>query len=136
MPSNPNLYSMAEVDLLKQLGSSANGLSSEAAAQILAEAGPNTVAAGQRQSFVLDLLHRCRNPLVIQLFIIAAVSYLMGDLRSTLVVGGMVVLSVFLSFIQEARSTRAVEKLQKMVKTTVTVLRDGKETEVPLESCV
>ena len=136
MPSNPNLYNMVEVDLLKQLSSSANGLSSEAAAQILEEAGPNTVAAGQRQSFVMDLLHRCRNPLVVQLFIIAAVSYLMGDLRSTLVVGGMVVLSVFLSFIQETRSTRAVEKLQKMVKTTVSVLRDGKEVEVPLEEIV
>ena len=30
----------------------------------------------------------------------------------------------------------AVEKLQKLVKTTVTVLRDGKENEVPLEEIV
>src|ERR1017187_8026491 len=48
----------------------------------------------------------------------------------------MVFLSVFLSYFQESRSSRAVEKLQKMVKTTVTVLRDGKETEVPLEDIV
>ncbi|MGD1032245.1 MAG: magnesium-translocating P-type ATPase, partial [Opitutaceae bacterium] len=34
------------------------------------------------------------------------------------------------------RSSRAVEKLQKMVKTTVTVLRDGKEAEVLLEEIV
>ena len=98
--------------------------------------GSNTVATGGRRSVLFDLLHRCRNPLVIQLLIIATVSYLMGDLRSTVVVGGMVFLSVFLSYFQEARSSRAVEKLQKLVKTTVTVLRDGREAEVPLEDIV
>src|SRR5512136_2789050 len=129
-------FSTAEAGLFSQLGSSSAGLSSQAAAEKLQEAGPNTVAVGQRQTVWRDLLHRCRNPLVIQLFIIAAVSYLMGDLRSTVVVGGMVFLSVFLSYIQETRSSRAVEKLQKLVKTTVSVLRDGKEAEVPLEDIV
>ncbi|MCX6928761.1 MAG: magnesium-translocating P-type ATPase, partial [Verrucomicrobia bacterium] len=129
-------FTVPETELLKQLGSAAGGLSSAAAADVLQTVGPNTVAVGPRQTVLRDLLHRCRNPLVIQLFIIALVSYLMGDLRSTVVVGGMVFLSVILSYIQEARSTRAVEKLQKLVKTTVTVLRDGKEVEVPLEEVV
>jgi len=118
------------------VGSSSNGLSSEQAAKVLGDVGPNTVAAGGRQSALRDLLHRCRNPLVIQLLIIATVSYLMADLRSAVVVGGMVFLSVFLSYFQESRSSRAVEKLQKLVKTTVTVVRDGKEVEVPLEEIV
>jgi Mg2+-importing ATPase len=48
----------------------------------------------------------------------------------------MVFLSVFLSYIQEARSTRAVEKLQRLVNTSVTLLRDGNEAEVPLEAVV
>ena len=133
---NSTSYTVSETELYSQLGSSANGLTTEQVARIADEAGPNTVAAGGRQSMLMDLLHRCRNPLVIQLLIIATVSYLMDDIRSTVVVGGMVFLSVFLSYIQEARSSRAVEKLQKLVKTTVTVLRDGKEAEVPLEEVV
>ena len=136
MPSSTTQYTVPEADLLKQLGSSGNGLSSETALERLRETGSNTVAAGERQGVLRDLLLRCRNPLVIQLLIIATVSYLMADLRSTVVVGGMVFLSVFLSYIQETRSSRAVEKLQKLVKTTVTVLRDGKETDVPLEEIV
>lgn len=136
MPASPDKYTVNEADLLRGLSSSLTGLSSETAARLLLETGPNTVAAGGRQTILQDLLHRCRNPLVIQLFIIATVSYLMGDVRSTIVVGGMVFLSVFLSYIQEARSSRAVERLQKLVKTTVTVLRDGKEVEVPLEDIV
>jgi Mg2+-importing ATPase len=135
LPDN-NQYAIPDEELLNRLGSSSNGLSSERAARVLEESGPNTVAAGSRTSVLRDLLERCRNPLVIQLFVIAIVSYLMGDTRATVVVGGMVFLSVFLSYIQETRSSRAVEKLQKLVKTTVTVLRDGKETEVPLEEVV
>lgn len=94
------------------------------------------MAAGGRASILKELLRRGRNPLVVQLLVIAAVSYLMDDLPSTVVVGAMVFLSVFLSYFQESRSSRAVEKLQKLVKTTVTVLRDGRETEAPLEDIV
>ncbi|MEI8064561.1 MAG: magnesium-translocating P-type ATPase, partial [Verrucomicrobiota bacterium] len=87
-------------------------------------------------TFLSDILGRCRNPLAIQLLIIALVSYVMGDLRSAIVVGAMVVLSVSLAYFQESRSTRAVEQLQKLVKTVVDVFRDGKQVEVPLEELV
>jgi len=135
-PSKASPYTIFELELLNQLGSSSAGLSSEQAAKTLEEAGPNTVAAGKRQSAALDLLNRCRNPLVVQLLVIALLCYMTGDIPSTIVVAAMVFLSVFLSYFQEARSTRAVERLQKMVKTTVTALRDGKETEIPLEDVV
>ena len=133
MQFDPAPFTLPESELFKRLGGTAGGHSGETAERALREAGPNTVAVGGRHTFVRDLLERCRNPLVIQLLVIALVSYLMHDIRSTVVVGGMVFLSVVLSYVQEARSSRAVEKLQKLVKTTVTVLRDGKEAEAPLE---
>ncbi|MBC7369628.1 MAG: HAD-IC family P-type ATPase, partial [Undibacterium sp.] len=136
MPFDPSPYTAVEADLLQLLGSAANGHTADSAAEALRKAGPNTVAAGGRNSFVRDLLQRCRNPLVIQLLVIATVSYVMDDIRSTIVVGGMVFLSVVLSYVQETRSSRAVEKLQKLVKTTVTVLRDGKEADMSLEEIV
>jgi len=138
--SDPTPYTVFELELLNQLGSSTNGLTSEQAARKLEEVGPNTVAAGGRKSVIADLLSRCKNPLVVQLLIIAAVCYATADTAadriSAYIVLGMVFLSVFLSYFQETRSSRAVEKLQKMVKTTVSVLRDGKETEVLLEEIV
>ena len=76
-------YTCPESDLLAQVGSSTDGLTAAAAAERLRETGPNAVAGGERHSFVRDILQRCRNPLVIQLLIIATVSYLMSDLRST-----------------------------------------------------
>ena len=130
------LYTIGEAEIFARLGSVSGGLTSEQAAAKLSEFGSNTVAAGRHRSIFVDLLSRCRNPLVIQLLIITAVFYLTGDPFTACIVGGMVFLSVFLSYFQESRSSRAVEKLQKMVKTTVSVLRDGKETEVLLEDIV
>ena len=134
--ANGKLYTCNETDLFAELQTSANGLTSEVAGDRLREVGLNAVAAGRRRSFLFDILERCRNPLVIQLLIIGGVSYLMEDISSAVIVGGMVVLSVFLSYIQETRSTRAVENLQKLVKTTTDVIRDGKQIEVPLEEVV
>jgi len=136
VPFDPTTLTSPESELFARLGSSPGGHGTDSAAEALRQAGPNTVTAGGRHSFVRDLLERCRNPLVIQLLVIATVCYLTGDIPSTIIVGGMVFLSVVLSYIQEARSTRAVEKLQKLVKTTVNVLRDGKETDLPLEQVV
>ena len=49
----------------------------------------------------------------------------MGDLRSASVVGGMVVLSVMLGYIQEARSSRAIETLLSMIKATCIRCQSG-----------
>ncbi len=134
--ANVSLYTLPEAEILEKLGTVSGGLTSEQAAGRLSEFGPNSVATGGRRSIIVDLLHRCKNPLVIQLLVIAIVFYLTDDPFSASIVGGMVFLSVFLSYFQESRSSRAVEKLQKMVKTTVTVLRDGKEVEILLEEVV
>ena len=134
--ANDKLYACSEVDLFTELAGSRDGLTTEVAAERLREVGPNAVAAGRHHTFLGDILERCRNPLAIQLLVIALVSYLMGDLRSAVVVGGMLVLSVSLAYFQETRSTRAVEQLQKLVKTTTDVIRDVKQIEVPLEEIV
>lgn len=86
MPANADRYTAQESQLLSQLGGSPNGLTTAAAEEIRTKTGTNTVAVGGRHSVLLDLLHCCRNPLVVQLLIIAVVSYFMGDVRSTVVV--------------------------------------------------
>ena len=84
----------------------------------------------------MELLQRCRNPLVIQLLVICGVSLLMGDVRAATVVGAMVVLSVVLAYVQEHRSSKAVEKLNAMVQTNSLVMRDGKERDIPIAEIV
>ena len=121
---------------LARLGASAAGLAAGQVEERLQRWGPNEVERARKLGFVGEVFQRCRNPLVIQLLVIAVVSYTMGDLRSCGVVGSMVVLSVFLGYIQEKRSSRAVESLLAMIKTTCTVIREGKETDLPLRDLV
>jgi P-type Mg2+ transporter len=121
---------------LSRTGSSDKGLSEEQAQERRAKFGLNEIAKRKKLGFIGEIFQRCKNPLVIQLFVISLVSYFMGDLRAAIVVGVMIVLSVFLGYFQETRSSKAVEKLRAMVQTTCSVLRGGKEVEIPMNELV
>jgi magnesium-transporting ATPase (P-type) len=116
-------------EALSSFHSSPSGLTQEQARELLEEHGANDVAHKEKDSFFKEILIRCKNPLVIQLFIICIASILMGDPQSAAVVGFMVVRSVGFSYFQEHRSSKAVEKLRAMVQTNCHVLREGEEVE-------
>jgi Mg2+-importing ATPase len=96
----------------------------------------NEIAREKRQSPLMRLWDNVRNPLVILLIGLGILSYLTGDLRATIVIFVMVLLGIVLRFYQEMRADNAAEKLKAMVNTTATVVRDGKDTEVPLKMLV
>ena len=127
-------------ELLKQLGTTSDGLTTEAAAQRLSALGRNLVAHERQQGLVEELIGRAKNPLNFLLLSVAAVSYFLGDRRAAAVIAVMVVLSVSLAFAQEHRSNNAAARLRAMVRTTATVLRrsrDGEQApEVPIEELV
>src|SRR5258708_5770232 len=121
---------------LSRLGATDKGLDLSQVQERRAKYGLNEVSKRKKLGFIAEILQRCRNPLVIQLFVISGVSYAMGDLRAAIVVGVMIVLSVFLGYFQETRSSQAVEKLRAMVQTTCSVLRGGKEMEIAMNELV
>jgi Mg2+-importing ATPase len=121
---------------LTKLATSDKGLSADAVAERQAQYGPNAVESSHKLGVFGEIYQRAKNPLVIQLLVIALVSLAMGDMPSFVVVGVMVILSVVLAYVQEAQSNKAVERLLAMVKTTCNVLRDGKQVEVPLHALV
>jgi P-type Mg2+ transporter len=122
--------------VLEHLKTSNQGLSTNTVAERRERFGPNEVTHSRKLGVIGEILHRSKNPLVIQLLIIAAVSLAMGDLRAASVVGGMVVLSVVLGYVQESRSSKATERLLSMIKTTCVVVREGQEKDLPLKDLV
>lgn len=119
-----------------RLKSGPAGLTASAVEQAREEFGYNQLKASEKHGVFMDILLRFKNPLVIQLLVIAGVSLWTGDIPSAVVVGLMVFLSVGLGFIQERRSGKAVEKLQAMVETNCVVIRDGKEEEIRMDQIV
>ncbi|MCX6996310.1 MAG: magnesium-translocating P-type ATPase [Kiritimatiellaeota bacterium] len=124
------ICALPAADALPRLATTERGLGADDAAARRKAVGPNEIGVKKRSGAWGDLLRRFRNPLVVQLLVICGVALAMGDVRSAIVVGAMLFLSVVLAHFQESRSSRAVEKLRALVQTTVVVLRDGAETEV------
>jgi P-type Mg2+ transporter len=125
-----------EGQLLRYFRTSLNGLRQADAEERAISAGPNEVAQEHKQTWFVRLLKIIRNPLVILLTTLSAVSYLTGDARAGTVMAIMVLLSVGLRFWQEARADAAAQKLKAMIHVTATVVRDCTPREMPLRDLV
>lgn len=123
-------------DALKKLNTNPLGLSNEEAERRLEKYGYNELAHAKTYSFWVDIYNRLKSPLVIQLLIIAVVSLIIGEAKSTIIVSMMVLLSVGLSYVLDRKSTNAVEALGKRVQSHLILLRDGKEVELPMSDIV
>src|SRR5579872_4110965 len=122
--------------LLQSLRTRYGGLTQAEAEDRTRTIGPNEVAQERRQGWFVRLLKIIRNPLVILLAVLSSVSFATGDARAGTVMAAMVVLSVTLRFLQEARADAAAAKLKAMIHVTATVLRDGDAKEMPLRDLV
>jgi Mg2+-importing ATPase len=122
--------------LLQSLHTTPEGLTQAEAEARARTAGPNEVAQERRRGWFMRLLIILRNPLVILLAALSSISFATGDARAGTVMACMVVLSVTLRFVQEARADAAAAKLKAMIHVTANVIRDGKPLEMPLRELV
>jgi Mg2+-importing ATPase len=123
-------------ELLRSLHTTPAGLTGADAEARAHTAGPNEVAQQKPRGGFIRLLIILRNPLVILLAALSSISFATGDARAGTVMACMVLLSVTLRFVQEARANTAAAKLKAMIHVTATVIRDGNAREVPLSDLV
>ena len=123
-------------DVMAKLGTSLQGLSETQVESLRELHGTNEVAQEVKHGWIWRLMISLRNPLVILLSALAAISFATGDVRAGTVMCLMIVLGVLLKFIQETRADTAAAQLKAMIKVTATVIRDGQPAEVPLKDIV
>jgi len=114
---------MGPEQVLAMLGSHPNGLTESQAAEIRMRVGLNEVGHDKPLRWYVHLWHCYRNPFNVLLTFLAGISYYTEDVRATIVIGAMVLLSTLVRFFQETRSNKAADRLKEMVSTTATVLR-------------
>jgi P-type Mg2+ transporter len=122
----------------------AGALTEAQAAALLAQFGPNEVARERVPHWSLQLAASFKNPFILILSALAAISLIVepDELRGPVIIGVMIVISVVLRFSQEFRSARAAEALKAMVRTTATILRREHEDtperprEIPIRELV
>jgi Ca2+-transporting ATPase len=123
-------------DILDELGTSHQGLSSLEAGKRLEEYGPNELQAASRISPWTILFEQFRNVLILILLVATAISAFLGHGIEAIAITVIVLFAVLLGFVQEYRAERAIEALRRMAAPTATALRDMQEIEVPARDLV
>jgi Mg2+-importing ATPase len=122
-------------DAFSELGSSALGLSSVEARRRLSVYGPNALLS-HGVSALSVLVRQLRSYLLLLLLVAAVVSAVVGDRTEAAIIGGIMLMSVGLSFLNEYRSEKAVEALHSQIRHLAFVDRDGQPTEVSVSEIV
>lgn len=122
-------------DLIAKLQSSGHGLTALEANRRLAEDGPNQISA-HRVTLLNLLFRQVRNPILVLLSVTASVSFALGDVTNSLVILGILLLSVGLGAGSEFRAEKANEHLHSRIQHKTTVLRDSAPTSLSVTQLV
>ncbi len=123
-------------DLLSSLDSAPEGISNEEAAERLRKFGLNTLKATEQRDGMLLFLRQFANPITLILIAAAILSFFLGQRTDSLIIIFIIFISAFLGFIQEKGAANALSHLMKLVQVNCTVLRDGKEEDIPMQQTV
>ncbi len=121
----------ATLDKLYKLSeSSSNGLSTDEAIERSKFFGYNQIAAAKKISSFIKFISYFKNPLILILMGAAIISGVTGEIRSTVIILTMILLSVVLNFYQERKSDKAADKIARRIAIRAEILRDGKKQEL------
>jgi Ca2+-transporting ATPase len=127
---------MSPEETLKELNSTEHGLSQAEVQKRLAEYGLNELQKEKRASPIKMFLKQFTNILIIILLIATALSIVVEAIVDAIIIIAIVLATAILGFVEEFRSEKAVEALEKMTAPTAIVLRDKKEVKVPASEIV
>ncbi|HEX6831276.1 MAG TPA: cation-transporting P-type ATPase, partial [Methyloceanibacter sp.] len=122
--------------LLAELGSTREGLSAREVERRLAKYGPNDALLHRRRPLWRQVLDRFANPLILILLFASGLSAWTGEVTSFALIVGIILLSVVLDVVQQARAENTVDALRRSVGLKAEVLRDGKVVEVAVDRLV
>ncbi|MEZ5114957.1 MAG: cation-translocating P-type ATPase [Candidatus Nanopelagicales bacterium] len=128
---SPSWHSMGVAEVERALGTSADdGLSADEAARRLARVGPNVLPTPPSPSVWAIALLQWRDPMNLLLTAVAAVSFIVGQPETAILVTALVVLNVVLGARQELKAKASVAALDTMQVPSARVRRDGAVEEI------
>ncbi|MCQ8211039.1 magnesium-translocating P-type ATPase [Cetobacterium somerae] len=140
------LFSEADIKTIYlTLESSLDGIKNDEANRRLETFGFNEITKEKVKPWYIQLLLAFLNPFNFILGLLAFVSLFTDVIFaneterswiSIILILTMILISSFIKFIQEYRSSKTAEKLKNLIVTKVTVIRDGISTEIDIKSLV
>lgn len=112
------------------------GLSTEQAAALLSQHGPNAVSRGPRRSSLSRIGDQLRDPMILLLLGACVVVAAVGDLPDAAIILAVVLLNTAIGVVQEVRAANALDALERMAAPEATVVRDRRLVRVPTAEVV
>jgi Mg2+-importing ATPase len=129
--------------ILRDFGSSENGLTPVEADERLTKYGRNVIESGKRKSFIENIASVLINPFNLVLLVVLAVTFLTDvvfaaqkDYSASILILSTITISTIVGYTQEAKSNNAAARLRKMIENKVDVLRNGQQDSILLENVV
>ena len=133
---SPSFWNLPAEQVLQQIESNPQGLSSQEARKRLIQYGANSLKQKQQNNTLFLLLNQFKSPIILILIAAAILSGFLGDTIDTIIILSIVLISGLLGFWQERGATDAVAKLLALVQVKATVLRDSQSQDIPNEEVV
>eukprot|EP00882_Tetradesmus_deserticola_P009077 GHRQ01009576.1.p1 GENE.GHRQ01009576.1~~GHRQ01009576.1.p1 ORF type:complete len:554 (+),score=246.57 GHRQ01009576.1:243-1904(+) len=132
----PVWHSLAADQVLKELSTSENGLSTQEAAERLKRYGPNALTPAKKPGFFAKLWAQLNNVLI---FILLAAAVVVAGLQEWIEFGlilAVITINVLIGMIQEGKAEKAAEAIKAMLSASATVVRDGRRVSVDADQLV
>lgn len=100
------------------------------------EYGYNKLVEGKRTSTFAVFLGQFKDLLVIILMIAALISFLLGEVESTIVIMIVIILNAILGTVQHVKAEQSLDKLKALTTPIAKVLRNNQLVEIPSEEIV
>lgn len=141
-------HAVSVEEVLKELGVSREGLSSQEASERLKKYGPNEIKEVKRRTVLQMFLDEFKDVFILLLIAATIFSAIIGyyemsqggefmeSFADVITISAIVVLCAVTGFVQEYRAEKAVEALKKLAAPKARVIRDGKEIIIPASEVV
>ena len=140
-------YNNSKEEVLSNLGSNENGLSSFEARLRLDKNGKNKLAEGKKESLIKRFFKQLTEPMTIILIVAAAISAgveIYNGLNSShwefpvdvIIILSVVLINAILGVLQESKAEKAIDALSEIAAATSKVIRDGHQLTIKSEELV
>jgi Ca2+-transporting ATPase len=125
-------HHLETAEVTRLLGSDPrHGLEPAEAAARLKHYGPNTVTSVLGKPAWLRFLHQFNQPLVYILLVASGITAFLHEWVDSSVIFGVVLVNAIIGYLQESKAEKAIEALNRMVRTETSVRRGGQRLRVP-----
>lgn len=123
-------YTESTEEVLKELETEKEGLTTAEVAERLEKYGCNKLRDAKKTSFIKRFMQQLKDPMIIILIVVAIVSlfvaiYEKESFTDTIIIIAVVLLNAILGVVQESKAEKAIEALQNMNAAQSKVIRDG-----------